>query len=224
MVATAPEPRQAGWLDPFLADWRPAPASRARSASRRPAGRCSRSTSRRPKTSRAAAAAREGRPARLGRDELRGARRGPPPRGRDLRGAPARSSARGPSARPARIQREDAPRAELRRWASSTPPPRCPSQPYGQLVPTSSAGAALDAPPRAGRRHRRDHARGTRRACSACASSRRRSRWATPSILKPDPQTPVCGGAMFEAVFRRPACRTACSRSSSATPRRARRS
>ena len=34
-------------------------------------------------------------------------------------------------------------------------------------------------------------------------------------VLKPDPQTPVVGGAMFAAVFKEAACPTACSRSSS---------
>ena len=35
-------------------------------------------------------------------------------------------------------------------------------------------------------------------------------------VLKPDPQTPIIGGAMFEAVFREAGCPRACSRSWSA--------
>ena len=43
-------------------------------------------------------------------------------------------------------------------------------------------------------------------------------------VLKPDPQTPVIGGAMFEAVFREAGLPEGCSRSSSAAPTSARRS
>ena len=44
--------------------------------------------------------------------------------------------------------------------------------------------------------------RGTRRACSGCASSRRRSRSATRSCSSPTRRRPVVGGAMFAAVFK----------------------
>ena len=113
----------------------------------------------------------------------------------------ARSSAAGPSARPARSTRkmhheQNFAVGELHAAATM------PFQPYGQLVPSVVRRAALDAAPRPGRRHRRDHAvelperaGHARRRAGARRRQRRRS-------SSPIPQTPVCGGAMFEAVFR----------------------
>ena len=204
MAAIAPDTTRAaapGWLDPFLADWEPGTgAPRRGSASRRPAGRSLTVRGSTPDdVARAAAAAAAAQPA-WADDELPGARRDPPPRGRDLRGAPRRVRDVDP-ARDRRRPQQDAPRAELRRRASSTPRRRCRRSRTARSCRRVVQGPAVDGPARAGRGRRRDHAvelaeraRDARRRAGAGARQRR--------VLKPDPQTPVCGGAMFAAVFR----------------------
>ena len=112
-----------------------------------------------------------GRPARLGRDELRRSA----PRSSAARPTSTRptapSSGRGPSARPARVHskmhhEQNFAAGELHAAATM------PFQPYGQLVPERRARAPVDAPARPGRRHRRDHAVELAVACWACGSSR----------------------------------------------------
>ena len=203
MATTAPETASArtSWLDPSSRPGSPARASRARCASRRPATAADPAASPRPTTSRGPPP-RPPPPSRPGpTTSYAGAGRGPAPRRRDLRGAPRRVRRRGPSARPARstarcTTSRTSPRA--RSIAAAT----MPFQPYGSLVPTSSNGPAVDAPARPGRRHRRDHAVELADRARACASSRPALALGNAVVLKPDPQTPVCGGAVFAAVFR----------------------
>ena len=143
MATTAPDPTQAeaaGWLDPFLADWRPgtgAPHEVREPASGRPLLTLPavHARGRRPRRRRG----RRG-PARLGRHELRRARRGPPPGGGHLRGAP-------PGVRdvdPARDRRGPRARCSTRptsRPARSTPPRRCRSSPTASSSRASCPGA-----------------------------------------------------------------------------------
>ena len=159
------------------------------------------STSRRPTTSQGRRGRGQGRPARLGRDAAtRSAPRSCAARRRSTRRI-GRSSGRGRSARPARIRnkmhheqnftageaarRGDDAVAAVRLARADRP-----------------AGAPVDDPPRPGRASSARSRRGTRRACWACASSRPALALGNAVILKPDPQTPVCGGAMFAAVFK----------------------
>ena len=87
------------------------------------------------------------------------------------------------------------------RPASSTRPRRCRSSPTASWSRASCPGASRcsgASRPASSARSRP----GTRRACWGCGSSRPALALGNAVILKPDPQTPVCGGAMFEAVFR----------------------
>ena len=76
-----------------------------------------------------------------------------------------------------------------------------PSQPYGSLVPTVSERAPLDGPPRARSGSSARSRRGTRRASSGMRVVGPALALGNAVVLKPDPQTPVAGGAMFAAVF-----------------------
>ena len=99
-----------------------------------------------------------------------------------------------------------------------------PFQPYGQLVPSVVPGPAVDAPPRPGRGHRRDHAVELPERARACASSRRRSPWATPSSSSPIPRRRSAAAPCSRRSSGGRPARRACSRSSSAARRSARRS
>ena len=224
MVATRLTLPTPGWLDPFLAELAPGlrRAARGPRAGDRPA-------------------AADHRPV-----DGRGRRRAPPPRPRP----PSRPGPRRATRSARRILRRAAEIYEAHRPEFGTLDPArdrrgprnkmhheqnfavgelhaaatMPCQPYGQLVPTRRAGAAVDDPPRAGRRHRRDHAvelaeraRHARRRAGARAGQRGRpqARSADAGLRRRD----VRGG-----LQARPACPTGCSRSSSATPRSARRS
>ena len=159
---TAAPASDAGWLDPFLADWRPGtgepreirePATRPAAAHPRPV-------------------------------HARGRR---PGRRRRAKAAQPAWAATSYAERAAILRRAaeiyEAHRPEFGTWtqretgavhgkmhheqnfavgelhAAAT----MPFQPYGQLVPSVVPGRLSMTPARAGRRHRRDHARGTRR-------------------------------------------------------------
>ena len=77
-----------------------------------------------------------------------------------------------------------------------------PSQPYGSLVPTAVKGRLSMVRRVPVGRHRRDHAVELADRARACASSAPALALGNAVVLKPDPQTPVIGGAMFAAVFR----------------------
>ena len=132
----------------------------------------------------------------------------------------APSSAHG-RARDRRHRKQDAPRAELHLGellAAAT----MPWQPYGSLVPTPfRGGCRWSAGCRSAWSAR--SRRGTRRACSGCASSRRRSPSATPSSSSRIRRHRSAAAPCSRRSSGKPGCPTACSRSSSATPRSARR-
>ena len=185
MVATAPDTKPKRGR-PGLArsssspTWQTGTGNRARRprAGHRPAPADDQASRRRDDVRRAAAAAAKA-PAGLGRDELPGTCRGPPPRGGHLRGAPARVR-HVDAARDRRAPQQDAPRAELhpRRGAGRRHDPVAAVR---LARADRAAGTAVDDPARAGRCGRRDHAVELAVACWACASSRRHSPWAMPS-------------------------------------------
>ena len=178
-----------------------APGHRRPREIREPATRpasCSRSPSRRRTTSPRRRRG-EGCPARVGRDELPGARRDPAPRRGHLRGPPSRvrdvDAARDRRATKKMHHEQNFAVGEV--LAAAT----MPWQPYGSLVPTVVTGrlsmirripvgvigaiTPWNSPT----------VLGMRVVAPALALG-------NAVILKPDPQTPVCGGAVFAAVFR----------------------
>jgi benzaldehyde dehydrogenase (NAD) len=199
MATTAPESTQAGWLDPFLAEWRPGtgdPHEHREPASGRGLLTLPRATP--DDVARAAAAAAAAQPA----------------------------WAETPYTERARILRRaadiyEAHRDEFGSWtqretgavfnkmhheqnftlAEIHNAATMPSQPYGSLVPTVSPGRLSM----------------VRRIPAGVIGAI--TPWNSPSVLgmrvvgpalalgnavvlKPDPQTPVCGGAMFAAIFK----------------------
>ena len=227
MAAIAPDPTESaapGWLGSFVETWEPGtgapiedrePATgrliatvRGLDAGRRRAGR----------------GGGEGGPAGLGRDELPGAGPHPAPRGRDLRGEPRRVRRRGPSARPApRTARcttsRTSPTSEILNAAT------LPSQPYGSLD--------ADRRSRAGCRWSGASRSGVIGAITpwnspsvswGCASSRRRSRSATPSSSSRTRRRRSSAARCSRRSSARRACPRASSRSSSAARTSARRS
>ena len=104
-------------------------------------------------------------------------------------------------ARDRRRPQQDAPRAELRRRRD----PRRGDDAVPAVRPARPERRARAACRCSGASRPASSARsrpGTRRACSGCGSSRRRSPSATPSSSSPTRRRRSCGGAMFEAVFR----------------------
>ena len=159
MAAIAPDATESAaprWLGSFLETWEPgtgAPIEDREPATGRHLATIPGST---PGRRRARRRGREGRPARLGRDELPGAGARPAPSGRDLRREPRRVRDLD-AARDRRLPQQDASRVELRL-------PRDPQRGDPAVAGLRLAdavrgqGPAVDGPPRAGGRHRRDHA------------------------------------------------------------------
>ena len=196
MVAPAPTT----WLDPFLEDWRPGtgdPLDDPRAGHRHPPPDDPRVDARR---RRASGRRGGGRPARVGGDELPGAGPHPAPRGRHLRGAPRRVRRPGRSGRPAPSHGKM--HHEQNFAYQETAERRDDAVPAVRLARADRAeGPSLDGPPRPGRRRRRDHPVELADRARACGSSAPALALGNAVVLKPDPQTPVVGGAMFAAVF-----------------------
>ena len=199
MVATAPESTTGGWLDPFLADWRPGsgePHEVREPATGRPL--ISVPTATPADVARAAAAAAAAQPA--------WAETSYQERARILRRAAEIYEAHRPEfgtwtqretgAHRNKMHHEQNFTAEELHVAATMP-----SQPYGELVPSAQP----------------ERLSMVRRIPVGVVGAI--TPWNSPSVLgmrvvapalalgnavvlKPDPQTPVCGGALFEAVFR----------------------
>jgi benzaldehyde dehydrogenase (NAD) len=199
MVATAPESTTSGWLDPFLADWRPgtgAPREIREPASGRPLLTIPQSTP--DDVAGAAARAAEAQPAWAETSYAE--------RAAILRRAAEIYEAHRPEFGTWTQRETGAVHGKMHHeqnfaagelHAAAT----MPFQPYGQLVPSVVPGRLSM----------------LRRVPAGVIGAI--TPWNSPSVLgmrvvapalalgnavvlKPDPQTPVCGGAMFEAVFR----------------------
>jgi benzaldehyde dehydrogenase (NAD) len=196
---TSPEPTEAGWLDPFLASWRPGtgePKQGREPATGRPLLTLPQSTP--DDVARAAFAAREAQPAWADTNYAE--------RAAILRRAAEIYEAHRPEFGTWTQRETGAHRNKMHHEQNFAvgelhAAAAMPIQPYGQLVPSVVPGRLSM----------------LRRVPAGVIGAI--TPWNSPSvlgmrvvapalavgnavILKPDPQTPVCGGAMFEAVFR----------------------
>ncbi|HSL32628.1 MAG TPA: benzaldehyde dehydrogenase [Candidatus Limnocylindrales bacterium] len=199
MVATTRESTTGGWLDPFLAEWRPGsgePRQNREPASGRPLLNVAQSTI--DDVARAAARAAEAQPAWAETNYAE--------RAALLRRAAEIYEAHRPEFGTWTQRETGAVHSKMHHEQNFTvgelqAAATMPFQPYGQLVPSVVPGRLSM----------------LRRVPAGVIGAI--TPWNSPSVLgmrvvapalalgnavvlKPDPQTPVCGGAMFEAVFR----------------------